>query len=118
MDEQARDAGLQGPSRILLSCGDNFGETFRVEEGVLRVVYDAYETFDGKFGHLFYKDKFSHYILRVEYRFVGQQASGGPGWARRYRRLCGPPRCGRCPCPRNRRRRETAVPPGSSGTWY
>ena len=24
---------------------------------------------------------FSHYILRVEYRFVGDQCPGGPGWA-------------------------------------
>ena len=38
-------------------------------------------TFEGKFGHIFYKDKFSHYILRVEYRFVGDQTPGGPGWA-------------------------------------
>jgi hypothetical protein len=62
---------------------DNFGNTFRVEAGVLKVAYDQYETFDDRFGHLFYKDKFSHYILRVEYRFVGQQVPGGPGWAYR-----------------------------------
>jgi hypothetical protein len=30
---------------------------------------------------LFYKEKLSHYRLRVEYRFVGEQADGGPGWA-------------------------------------
>lgn len=61
--------------------GDNYGNTFRVEDGILKVVYDKYEKFDGKFGHLFYKDTFSHYILRVEYRFVGEQCPGGPGWA-------------------------------------
>lgn len=60
---------------------DNFGNTFRVEDGVMKVSYDAYENFDGKFGHIFYKDKFSHYRLRVEYRFTGEQAPGGPGWA-------------------------------------
>jgi hypothetical protein len=60
---------------------DNFGNTFRVEDGVLKVSYDAYEKFDGKFGHIFYKDKFSHYRLRVEYRFTGEQVPGGPGWA-------------------------------------
>ncbi|MFH1942882.1 MAG: DUF1080 domain-containing protein, partial [bacterium] len=43
--------------------------------------YDQYDTFDGKFGHIFYKDKFSHYVLRVEYRFVGEQTPGGPSWA-------------------------------------
>jgi hypothetical protein len=63
--------------------GDNYGDTFRVEDGVLKVVYDkdSYPSFDERFGHLFYKDKFSHYRLRVEYRFTGDQANGGPGWA-------------------------------------
>jgi hypothetical protein len=60
---------------------DNFGETFRVENGNLKVSYDQYDKFGGKFGHLFYKDTFSHYVLRVEYRFVGDQTPGGPGWA-------------------------------------
>lgn len=61
--------------------GDNFGDTFRVENGVLKVAYDQYDKFDEKFGHLFFRDSFSHYRLRVEYRFVGEQAPGGPGWA-------------------------------------
>ena len=61
--------------------GDNFGDTFRVEDGILKVSYDKYDNFDGKFGHLFYKDAFSNYRLRIEYRFVGEQAPGGPGWA-------------------------------------
>src|SRR5688572_12667837 len=62
-------------------AGENFGNTFRVEDVVLKVSYDAYDKFDGRFGHLFYKDKFSHYRLRVEYRFVGDQSPGGPNWA-------------------------------------
>lgn len=61
--------------------GENFGNTFRVEDGLLKVSYDGYKSFDGQFGHLFYKDKFSNYRLRVEYRFVGDQVAGGPGWA-------------------------------------
>jgi len=61
--------------------GDNFGDTFRVENGLLKVSYDHYSRFDGKFGHLFYKTPFSHYRLRVEYRFVGDQCKGGPSWA-------------------------------------
>jgi hypothetical protein len=60
---------------------DNFGDTFRVEDGVMKVSYDQYEKFDNKFGHIFYKDSFSHYVFRVEYRFVGEQCPGGPGWA-------------------------------------
>lgn len=63
--------------------GDNFGDTFRVEDGLLKVSYDKYDSFGEKFGHLFYKDKFSHYRLRVEYRFVGEQCKDGPGWATR-----------------------------------
>jgi hypothetical protein len=63
--------------------GNNFGETFRVEDGVMKVSYDQYKQFDRKYGHIFYKDKFSHYRLRVEYRFVGEQCPGGEGWATR-----------------------------------
>jgi hypothetical protein len=61
--------------------GDNHGNTFRVENGVLKVCYDAYEKFGGKFGHLFFHRPFANYRLRVEYRFVGDQVPGGPGWA-------------------------------------
>ena len=62
--------------------GENFRNTFRVEDGVMKVDYSEYE--DGwhdEFGHLFYKEKFSHYRLRVEYRFTGEQLKGGAGWA-------------------------------------
>jgi hypothetical protein len=61
--------------------GENFGNTFRFTNGVLQVAYDQYPKFDSKFGHLFWKEKLSNYMLRVEYRFVGQQTPGGPGWA-------------------------------------
>lgn len=60
---------------------DNYANTFRVEDGILKVSYDRYDKFGGKFGHLFYEDPFSHYRLRLEYRFVGDQTPGGPGWA-------------------------------------
>ncbi len=61
--------------------GENHGDTFRVEEGLLTVGYDKYDKFDSKFGHIFYEEPFSHYVIRVEYRFVGDQAPEGPGWA-------------------------------------
>ena len=62
--------------------GDNFANTFRVEDGLLKVRYDGYNgKFAKRFGHLFYKDKLSHYLLRIEYRFVGDQIEDGPGWA-------------------------------------
>jgi hypothetical protein len=63
--------------------GENFGNTFRVENGVLKVSYDQYDEFRNRFGHLFYKTPFSHYVIGVEYRFVGEQVKGGPGWALR-----------------------------------
>jgi len=65
--------------------GDNYGDTFRVEDGVLKVIYDpaAYPTFGEKFGHLFYEEPFSRYRLRLEYRFTGEQCAGGEGWALR-----------------------------------
>ncbi len=61
-------------------AGVNFGDTFRVENGVLKVAYDEYDEFGGRFGHLFYETPFSHYVLVVEYRFVGEQLPGGPEW--------------------------------------
>lgn len=62
---------------------DNWHNTFRVENGLLKVRYDGYDAFDNRFGHLFYRAPFSHYIVAVEYRFVGEQARGGPDWALR-----------------------------------
>jgi 3-keto-disaccharide hydrolase len=62
---------------------DNFGNTFRVENGVMKVAYDKYDAFNNRFGHIFYREKFSYYIIAVEYRFLGEQAPGGPSWALR-----------------------------------
>ena len=64
--------------------GENYANTFRMEDGILKVRYDEdYDTFENRFGHLFYKDSFSHYLLRLEYRFVGKQCPGAPSWAYR-----------------------------------
>jgi hypothetical protein len=62
--------------------GDNFGDTFRVENGMMRVSYDKYPEFGSRFGHLFWKEKLSHFRVRIEYRFVGEQVKGGPSYAR------------------------------------
>ncbi|MFT6215961.1 MAG: hypothetical protein ACJAS3_002362 [Roseivirga sp.] len=62
-------------------AGDNFGNTFRVEDGLLTVSYDEYDTFNNRFGLLFYEKPFSNYLLRIEYRFIGEQANGGQAWA-------------------------------------
>lgn len=60
---------------------DNFGNTFRVEDGKMVVRYDQYDDFARKYGHIFYKGDFSYYRIAVEYRFVGEQAPKGEGWA-------------------------------------
>ena len=62
---------------------DNFGNTFRVADGVMQVGYEKYDKFNDRFGHIFYKDKFSYYIIVAEYRFTGEQATGGANWATR-----------------------------------
>ena len=61
--------------------GDNFANTFRVEDGLMKVRYDGYDEFKASYGHIFFNESFSHYKLRIEYRFVNEQCKGGPGWA-------------------------------------
>ncbi|WP_298707825.1 DUF1080 domain-containing protein [Chitinophaga sp.] len=65
------------------ALNDNNGNTFRVEDGNLAVSYENYEAFNEQYGHIFHKKKFSAYLLVMEYRFVGDQVKGGPGWATR-----------------------------------
>lgn len=60
---------------------DNYKNIFRVEDGIMKVRYEGIDTFNNEFGHIFYKDPFSHYKLRIEYRFTGDQVPGGPAWA-------------------------------------
>jgi len=63
------------------TLNDNYLNTFKIEDGILKVSYDAYTKFDEIFGHIFYNKKFSWYRINVSYRFTGEQAPGGPGWA-------------------------------------
>ena len=69
----------------LKMTGQELGEdpwnTIRVEDGLLTVNYENYDDFEGRFGHLFYEEPFSHYELRVEYRFLDPQVPGAPEWA-------------------------------------
>ncbi len=62
---------------------DNYKNTFRVQDGALKVCYDQYEKFNNEFGHIFYEKKLHNYRVRFEYRFVGSQAPEGPAWALR-----------------------------------
>lgn len=62
--------------------GENFGNTFRVQDGAIKVSYDGYGgKFENRFGHLFYRNPFTSYKLRLEYRFTGEQLPDAPGWA-------------------------------------
>ncbi|MCJ7467411.1 MAG: DUF1080 domain-containing protein [Maribacter sp.] len=64
--------------------GDNFGDTFRVENGILSIRYDAYgDNFYNTFGALYFNKDLSNYRLKVEYRFVGETAPGAPEWGYR-----------------------------------
>ncbi|MFA7472074.1 MAG: DUF1080 domain-containing protein [Spirosomataceae bacterium] len=60
---------------------DNYLNTFRVEDGKMVVRYDEYSDFNKQYGHIFYKKEYSYYKLVIEYRFVGEQAPQGEGWA-------------------------------------
>lgn len=71
------------PKFVGYKAGENYKNTFRVVDGLLTVSYDQWEKFNRIFGHLFYRTEFSHYRIRAVYRFVGEQVSGGPGWAQR-----------------------------------
>ncbi|THH41426.1 3-keto-disaccharide hydrolase [Neolewinella litorea] len=59
---------------------ENFRNTWRVEDSMLRVSYEDYENFDDAYGHLYYQQPYSHYKLRFEYRFTGEQTPGGANW--------------------------------------
>ena len=62
--------------------GINFKNTFKVENGSLKVSYEDYSSFDDKFGHIFYtKKKFKNYHLSLEYKFSGEHLKGAPDWS-------------------------------------
>ena len=58
----------------------NYRNTFRVEDRMIRIAYDAYNTFDDAYAHMYFKKPFSYYKLRFDYRFTGQQVKGGENW--------------------------------------
>ncbi len=61
----------------------NFANTFRVEDGIIKVRYDGYGDFNDQFGHLYYKTPYSWYHLKMEYRFVGELQKGAPSYTLR-----------------------------------
>lgn len=69
------------PKIVGQPAGSDETQIFSASDGVLRVSYDAYQEFDGTFGHLFFNEDLSNYQLKFEYQFTGEQVPGGPGWA-------------------------------------
>jgi hypothetical protein len=64
--------------------GENFGNTLRVEDGILKIRYDAYgPEFKDRFGTAYFDKYLTNYRLKVEYRFVGETAPGAPNWGYR-----------------------------------
>jgi hypothetical protein len=63
--------------------GENYNDTFRVEDGILKVSYDKWRTFDRHFGHLYTNHAYSNYLLRLEYRITGTAPEDAPHWAKR-----------------------------------
>ncbi len=61
--------------------GDNYGDTFRVENDIIKVRYDNYEgDFNERYGHLYYNRPYSYFHLSMEYRFVGELHPGAPSF--------------------------------------
>jgi hypothetical protein len=58
--------------------GDNYGNTFRAEDGVIKVRYDKYDQFNERFGHLYFKQPYAYYHLSMEYRFTGIWCKDAP----------------------------------------
>src|SRR3990170_2136032 len=61
-------------------AGVNFGNTFRAEDGMIRVRYDQYGVFNDQFSHLYYKQPFSDFHLKLEYQFTGELQKGAPDY--------------------------------------
>jgi hypothetical protein len=63
--------------------GDNYGNTFRVEDGLIKVRYDQYDHFQDRFGHLFFNTPYSYYKLKFDYRFTGIWRKDAPEYTER-----------------------------------
>lgn len=59
---------------------DNYANTFRAEDGMIKVRYDGYDVFNERYGHLYYKTPFSKYHLKMEYRFNGAWRKDAPSY--------------------------------------
>lgn len=60
--------------------GENYGNTFRVEDGIIKVRYDQYEKFNEQFGHLYFNKPYAYYHLKFEYRITGKWRTDAPSY--------------------------------------
>ncbi len=60
--------------------GDNYANTFRVKDSILQIRYDEYDHFNDRFGHIYYKEPFSSYHLKFDYRFNGEWRTDAPSY--------------------------------------
>lgn len=60
--------------------GENYGNTFRVEDGIIKVRYDQYEKFNEQYGHLYFNKPYAYYHLKFEYRITGKWRTDAPSY--------------------------------------
>ncbi|MCU4675448.1 DUF1080 domain-containing protein [Catenovulum sp. 2E275] len=63
--------------------GENYADTFRVEDKTLAVRYDQYTDFNQRFGHIFYNQPFDNFHLKFDYKFSGEFLKSAPSYAKR-----------------------------------
>lgn len=65
------------------AVGEDPLRTFVVKDGAITVDYSHYKSFDGAFGHLFWKAPLTSYRLRFDYRMTGPSMPGIERWQNR-----------------------------------
>lgn len=60
--------------------GKDPAKTFSVSDNIIKVRYDRYDTFNQQYGHLYYKQPFSYYRLKAEYRITGDWRKDAPSY--------------------------------------
>ena len=61
---------------------ENYRDTFRVDDGIIKVVYDKYDKFDEQFGHLYSNLAYSNYILRGSNTRLLARLYDSPPWSK------------------------------------
>ncbi|WP_028376186.1 DUF1080 domain-containing protein [Leeuwenhoekiella sp. MAR_2009_132] len=63
--------------------GDNYANTFRVIDSAIVVSYEDYDTFDNRYGHLFYKQPYESFHLKFKYKFTDEWMQDAPSYTYR-----------------------------------